>query len=259
MFSGWARQSEHLWINQRCLPACVRDHDKLNLDSLSANSRDLGHHSREPSYHKASNKLIREAIGGHQGFSDTTRNVGKPLQGAALVWRHGLTPKKPSEENITSTWTADYRSLAYIFCNYCVRAKTQLFSGNNNSCRRDQLKQIRASDDRVAIIRNLIEPLTDRATLSAVSLLRGRLPPRLALPASVGPFSLDRTAFTRRAARSIILAKPARTPWSRAGGLRLVSLRYRCPCTVANARQHCHQPLSDAGREPCWCYSATGP
>jgi hypothetical protein len=72
----------------------VRDHDKLNLDRLFANSRSVGHHRCESVQHKAINQLRREAMGEHQGLGNAARDVGKPLQGTAFVGRHrGLPPR----------------------------------------------------------------------------------------------------------------------------------------------------------------------
>jgi hypothetical protein len=70
--------------------AGVRDHDKLNLDRLFANSRDVGHDGCEFIQHEVVNQLIRKAVGKHQGLGNAARNVGKPLQGSAFVVRHGL-------------------------------------------------------------------------------------------------------------------------------------------------------------------------
>jgi hypothetical protein len=66
----------------------VRDHNKLNLDRLFANSRNVGHLRCESLQHKASNQLMREAMGKHQGLGDAARNVGKPLQSTAFVVCH---------------------------------------------------------------------------------------------------------------------------------------------------------------------------
>jgi hypothetical protein len=71
-----------------CLSTGVRDHNELNLDRLFANSRNVGHHRCESVEHKASNQLMREAMGKHQGLGNTAWNVGKPLQGTAFVGRH---------------------------------------------------------------------------------------------------------------------------------------------------------------------------
>ena len=71
-------------------PPRVRDYDKLNLDRLFADSRGIGNHRYEPGQYKAGNQFMREAIGVHQGLGDAARNVGKPLQCEALVWRHAI-------------------------------------------------------------------------------------------------------------------------------------------------------------------------
>jgi hypothetical protein len=70
------------------LPARVRDHDKLNLDRVFANPRGLGYHRCKPAQHKASNHLMREAVGMHQTLGDAVRNPSKPLQGTVFVWCH---------------------------------------------------------------------------------------------------------------------------------------------------------------------------
>jgi hypothetical protein len=69
-------------------PAGVRDHDKLNLDRLFADSRSIGIQRYESGQHKAGNQLMREPMGDHQGLGNASRNVGKPSQGAALIAGH---------------------------------------------------------------------------------------------------------------------------------------------------------------------------
>jgi hypothetical protein len=81
-----ARAARHLIPNR--LSTGVRDHDELNLDRLFANSRNVRHLRCESVQHKASNQLMREAMGKHQGLGDAARNVGKPLQGTAFVECH---------------------------------------------------------------------------------------------------------------------------------------------------------------------------
>src|SRR6266478_1541776 len=85
-------------------PAGVRDHDKLNLDRLVADSRGIGNHRYEPSQYKAGNQLMRKAIGEHQCLGDAARNVGKPLQRVVLVGCHAiaLASEPPSMAGVCS-------------------------------------------------------------------------------------------------------------------------------------------------------------
>src|SRR6266852_1033012 len=66
----------------------VRDHDQIDLDRFPADPRGIGHHRCEPGQHKASDQIMREAMGEHQAFGDAARNVGKQSQCAALVACH---------------------------------------------------------------------------------------------------------------------------------------------------------------------------
>ena len=101
------------WSIPNGLPARVRDHDKLNLDRVFANPRDLGYHRCKPAQHKTGNHLMREAVGMHQTLGDAARNPGKPLQGMVFVGCHlSSLPSEPTnliKEKITRIWTADYR------------------------------------------------------------------------------------------------------------------------------------------------------
>jgi hypothetical protein len=97
------------------LPTSVGDHDKLNLDRLFANSRNVGHHCCESVQLKASNQLMREAMGKHQGLGDAARNVGKPLQGTAFFEGHrGLPHQRTIEGNIARTWTTLLQLLRHL-------------------------------------------------------------------------------------------------------------------------------------------------
>jgi hypothetical protein len=110
----------------------VRDHDKLNLDRLFANSRHVGHLRCESILDKASYQLMREAMGKHQGLGDATRNVGKPLQGTAFVECHGGLPS-----SIEGT-------LPHTDDTFAIPATSKFIDSNKNSWRYAPLKQLRA-------------------------------------------------------------------------------------------------------------------
>jgi hypothetical protein len=57
----------------------VGDHDKLNLNRLSANCCDIRYHRHEPSLLKAGDQVMAKAMGKHQGLGDAVWNVGKPF------------------------------------------------------------------------------------------------------------------------------------------------------------------------------------
>jgi hypothetical protein len=78
------------------LSTSVRDHNKLDLDRLFANSSNVGRHRCESVQHEASNQLLRETMGKHQGLGDAARNVSKPLQGTTFVEGHWGPPSSTS-------------------------------------------------------------------------------------------------------------------------------------------------------------------
>jgi hypothetical protein len=125
-----ARADRHPIPNR--LSTGVRDHDKLNLDRLFANSRHVGHLRCESVPHKASYQLMGEAMGKHQGLGDATRNVGKPLQGTAFVDCHGGLPS-----SIEGT-------LPHMDDTFAIPATSKFMYGNKNSWRYAPLKQLRA-------------------------------------------------------------------------------------------------------------------
>jgi hypothetical protein len=117
----------------------VGDHDKLNLDCLFANSRNVGHYRCESVQHEAGNQLIRKAIGKHQALGDAARNVGKPLQGTAFVVRHGLPSLAILLREILRASTTLLQFLSHL----------NFFCGNNSSWAQELLKQLPSRPEKI--------------------------------------------------------------------------------------------------------------